>query len=49
MAKEVFGKVIKLDDFYVLVTYIDVIEVHVVESIDQYFTLCLGVPLVQAV
>ena len=34
LAKEVFGKVIKLDDFYVLVQKIDVLEVHVVESID---------------
>ena len=34
VAKEVFGKFIKLDDFYVLVPNIDVHEVHVVESID---------------
>ena len=34
VTKGVFGKVIKLDDFYVLVPNIDVLEVHVVESID---------------
>ena len=32
--KEVLGKVIKLDDFYVLVPNIDVLEVHVVQSIE---------------